>query len=85
MDINIKTAFKPGDRVYIPIIFSGEWYVSKIPQEIIAIDVKVSKKNQIDVSYKVIDDMSLVSTCLETSCFSGYQRALQWCEEKNNK
>ena len=85
MDINIKTTFKPGDRVYIPILFSGEWYVSKIPQEIIAINVKVGKKNQMDVSYTVIDDMSFVSTRLETSCFSNYQRSLQWCEEQNNK
>ena len=85
MNINIKTAFKPGDRIYIPILFSGEWYVSKIPQEIIAIDVKVSKKNQIDVSYTVVDDIGLVSTWSETSCFSNYQRSLQWCEEQNNK
>jgi hypothetical protein len=85
MDITIKTAFNPGDRIYIPMLFSGEWSVSKIPYEIIAIDVRVSKRNQIDISYTVIDDMDLVSTWSETSCFASYNRSLQWCEEQNTK
>ena len=85
MNINIKTAFNTGDRIYIPVLFSGEWSVNKMPYEIIAIDVKISKKNKINVSYTVIDDMDLVSTWSETSCFSNYQRSLQWCEEQNNK
>jgi hypothetical protein len=85
MDITIKTAFNTGDRVYIPVLFSGEWSVSKIPYEIIAIDVRVSKKNQVNVFYTVEDDIGLVSTWIETSCFSNYQRSLQWCEEQNNK
>lgn len=85
MDITIKTAFKPGDRVYIPMLFSGVWNVSKIPYEIISISVRINKKNQINVFYTVEDDIGLVSTWLETSCFSNYQRSLQWCEEQNNK
>ena len=85
MEINIKTAFKPGDRVYIPILYSGEWNVSKMPYEIISINVRVGKKNQINVSCTVVDDIGMVSTWSETSCFSSYQRALQWCEEQNNK
>ena len=85
MDINIKTSFKPGDRIYIPILFSGEWSVSKIPYEIISINVRTDKKNRINVSYTVEDDIGLVSTWSETSCFSSYQRSLQWCEEQNNK
>jgi hypothetical protein len=85
MDVTIRTAFNPGDRVYIPMLYSGEWSVSKIPYEIISIDVRVSHKNQIDVFYIVIDDICLVSSWLETSCFSNYQRSLQWCEEQNNK
>lgn len=85
MNINIKTAFSPGDRVYIPILFSGEWNVSKMPYEIIALDVRVSKRNQINVSYTVIDDIGLVSTWSEISCFASYNRSLQWCEEQNNK
>lgn len=85
MDVTIKTAFSPGDRVYIPMLFSGVWSVSKIPYEIISIDVKISTKNQINVFYTVIDDIRLVSTWSETSCFSNYQRSLQWCEEQNNK
>jgi hypothetical protein len=85
MNVTIKTAFNPGDRVYIPMLYSGEWSVSKIPYEIIAIDVRVSKRNQIDISYTVIDDMDLVSIWSETSCFASYNRSLQWCEEQNTK
>ena len=85
MNINIKTAFSPGDRVYVPILFSGEWYVSKIPHEIIAIEVKINNKSQVDVFYIVIDDIGLVSTQFETSCFANYNRSLQWCQEQNTK
>lgn len=84
MDINIKTTFNIGDKVYIPMLY-GDWYADRMPYKITKINIEISKDNDIKTRYIIMDEYGYTFTYTERLCFSNYEDCLQWCKTQNNK
>lgn len=77
MDINIKTKFNVGDKVYIPMLYH-DFYAHNTPQVIEGIRIDIQDKMRI--TYLLDGEWHKVS---EDRIFATHEECKQWCEKNN--
>lgn len=85
MNINIKTKFNVGDKVWIPERYDDHWFVkNKNGYCIHEIKIYINSHNQI-TSYIVKDNNKELKEYPIRFCFSDYKECQLWCKKENNE
>lgn len=82
MDINIKTKFNIGDKVYCFTCYDGIHSAINCAYEIV--DIEVCIKTKPIIYYDVrMTDLSMVGSYAEDRLFATYDECVQWCNKHN--
>lgn len=82
MDINIKTKFNIGDKVYSFTCYDGVHSAINCAYEVVSAEIHIGKT--LAIYYDVLmTDLLMVGSYAEDNLFATYEECVQWCNEHN--
>ena len=84
MDINMKTKFNIGDKVWIPDVFDGEYYVEDKCYVIQSITIGIDDVNTVIQYYLRHENNIGFHYAHEHKMFNSYKEACDYCKTQNN-
>lgn len=83
MDINIKTKFNIGDKIWIPDYYHDQWFVRNKDGYLVS-SMKIYIDSNGQKIFYIFKDNDRMQEYPLRLCFSSYKECEIWCDKKNN-